>query len=293
MHVLSSLGKSSKMKFNRVTVIGAGQMGHGIAQVIAQTQRSVHLVDINKESLSKARQKISSSLATLHHKKKIPHSPTTVLKKIHFTQDIEVVKKSDLVIEAVPECLDTKRQILHKLSKMVGKTTVIATNTSSISITTLARAFVRSERVAGLHFMNPVPLLKLVEVIKAIQTSCKIFEQLKLFVGDLGKTAVVSQDQPGFIVNRILMPMINEAITMLQESTASAEEIDRAMQLGCHYPMGPLALADFIGLDTCLSIMEVLKNNLGDKYHPCPLLKRHVAAGHLGRKSKKGFYTYT
>ena len=199
---------------------------------------------------------------------------------------------SELVIEAVSENRDLKLAVFKQISDMVTSNTIIVSNTSSIPLTQLAAAVSHPERVAGLHFMNPVPLMTLVEIIRTKQTTDVVFKKLCQFTRLLEKEVVVSRDKPGFIVNRILMPMINEAVFALQESVAGPEDIDKAMKLGCHHPMGPLALADLIGLDTCLSIMQVLQQGLGDKYAPCPLLKKYAEEGHLGKKTGKGFYTY-
>jgi 3-hydroxybutyryl-CoA dehydrogenase len=278
--------------FSHTVVLGAGQMGSGIAQVIAQKGVSVQLVDLNETALEKAQDKIKNSLDKLYKKKLITLTPDEVLQKIQFIPNINSIKNSELVIEAVPENQDLKSKIFKQISNIVSTDTVIASNTSSISLTRLAENVSHPERMAGLHFMNPVPLMKLVEIIRAEQTSDFVFEKLCQFTVFLDKTAVSSKDKPGFIVNRILMPMINEAVFALQESVASAEDIDKAMQLGCHHPMGPLALADLIGLDTCLSIMEVLEEGLGEKYKPCSLLKKYVEEGRLGKKTGKGFYTY-
>ena len=268
-------------------------MGGGIAQVIAQKGVSVQLVDLNEAALEKARNKIKNSLEKLYKKNLITLTPDEVFQKIQFVPNIKSIKNSELVIEAVPENQALKNKVFKQISDIVLADTVIASNTSSISLTRLAENVSHPERVAGLHFMNPVPLMKLVEIIRAEQTSDSVFEKLCQFTAFLDKTAVSSKDKPGFIVNRILMPMINEAVFALQDSVASAEDIDKAMQLGCHHPMGPLALADLIGLDTCLSIMEVLEEGLGGKYKPCPLLKKYVEEGRLGKKTGKGFYTYT
>ena len=278
--------------FSKVAVLGAGQMGNGIAQVIAQKGISVQLVDLSEIALQKAQKKIKTSLDNFYQKKLIAVTPNEVLQKVKFTSEFSTIKTSELVIEAVPENLELKLKVFKQISDIAASDTIIASNTSSISLNQLAGAVSHPMRVAGLHFMNPVPLMKLVEIIRAEQTTDSVFKKLCEFTVFLDKVAVSSKDQPGFIVNRILMPMINEAVFALQESIASAEDIDKAMQLGCHHPMGPLALADLIGLDTCLSIMEVLEEGLGDKYQPCPLLKKYVMEGRLGKKSDKGFYIY-
>ena len=278
--------------FSEVAVLGAGQMGSGIAQVIAQKNISVLIVEPNKTSVQTAKHKIKASLLKLHQKKSITQAPTEVLQKIKFVQQISDIKNSELVVEAVPENQNLKLKVLKQISDVVSSTAIIASNTSSIPIAMLASVVFKPQRVAGLHFMNPVPLMELVEIICTKNTARPVFERLRQFVAFLGKTAVSSKDKPGFIVNRVLMPMINEAVFALKESVATAEDIDKAMKLGCHHPMGPLALADLIGLDTCLSIMEVLEKGLGNKYSPCPLLKKYVSEGRLGKKTGRGFYTY-
>ena len=278
--------------FSHVAVLGAGQMGSGIAQVIAQKGISVQLVDLNELALKTVQEKIKNSLEKLYKKNIITLTPDEVLQKIQLVSDINSIKNSELVIEAVPENQDLKQKVFKQISEIVSADTIIASNTSSISLTSLAEVVSHPERVAGLHFMNPVPLMTLIEIIRAEQTSDSVFEKLCQFTAFLDKVAVSSKDKPGFIVNRILMPMINEAVFALQESIASPEDIDKAMQLGCHHPMGPLALADLIGLDTCLSIMQVLEEGLGEKYQACPLLKKYVKEGRLGKKTGKGFYTY-
>ena len=278
--------------FSQVVVLGAGQMGSGIAQVIAQKNIPVQLVDLSEEVLKTAQEKIKNSLNKLYQKKLIILNPNEVLQNIQFSSELNIIKNSELVIEAVPENKALKLKVFKQVSNIVSSDTIIASNTSSISLTQLAETLPNPERVAGLHFMNPVPLMKLVEIIRAKQTKGSVFKKLCEFTVFLDKEFVCSLDRPGFIVNRILMPMINEAVFVLKEGTSSAEDIDKAMRLGCHYPMGPLALADLIGLDTCLSIMEVLQEGLGDKYTPCSLLKKYVKEGRLGKKTGKGFYVY-
>ncbi len=278
--------------FSQVTVLGAGQMGSGIAQVIAQKNISVQLVDLSEDALKIAQEKIENSLNKLYQKKIITLNPNEVLRNIQFSSEFSVIKNSELVIEAVPENKELKLKVFNQISSTVTSDTIIASNTSSISLTQLAEAVSYPERVAGLHFMNPVPLMKLVEIIRAKQTTDSVFKKLCEFTIFLDKEFVCSLDRPGFIVNRILMPMINEAVFVLEEGIASVEDIDKAMKLGCHFPMGPLALADLIGLDTCLSIMEVLQEGLGNKYTPCPLLKKYVKEGRLGKKTGKGFFDY-
>ena len=294
--------------FMRVIVLGAGQMGSGIAQVTAQKNLPVLLLDPSEKALQKARTNIKHSLQKLHQKNLISLNPDKALQNIYFVTDFSQAEKlpngpanapgsalfspNELIIEAVPEDTTLKLQVFKQISRHAHPQTIIASNTSSIPIDRLASAVQRPERVAGLHFMNPVPLMKLVEIIRGQKTAPEVFTKLNKFTLFLGKEAVLSQDRPGFIVNRVLMPMINTAVFALQEGLADAKDIDKAMRLGCHHPMGPLALADLIGLDTCLSIMEVLQKGLGQKYSPCPLLKRYVAEGRLGKKNGKGFYNY-
>ncbi len=279
--------------FSRVAVIGAGQMGSGIAQIIAQKNISVHLIDLNEALCEKAIQSIKHSLKKLHQKRSLHLLPEKVLENIQLGQNMAVIKDCDLVIEAVPELISLKQKVFKEISHLVGEKTVIVSNTSSLPIASLAQGVHLPNRVAGLHFMQPVPLMKLVELIHTGQTSKEVIQKLQKFLSFLEKVSVLVADRPGFVVNRILMPMIHEAIQLLEESDHSPEEIDKAIILACHHPMGPLALADFIGLDTCLSIMEVLHQNLGEKYRPCSLLKEYVSKGWLGKKTKKGLYNYS
>lgn len=282
------------MKLKKVGVLGAGQMGNGIAQVVATSGIPVTMVDISKESLDKAVATITKSLSKLVEKEKISATQKTeALARIATGTDMNLLKDCDLVVEAVTENIELKLKLFRQLDEIVNPDGLLCTNTSSISITKIAAATKRPEKVAGMHFMNPVPLMKLVEGIRGIQTSDETFKIVKEFAESLGKTFVESRDMPGFIVNRILMPMINEAVYALYEGIADAPAIDSAMKLGTNQPMGPLELADFIGLDTCLAIMNVLHDGFSDsKYRPCPLLVKYVEAGWLGRKSGRGFYKY-
>jgi len=282
------------MAIQTVGIIGAGQMGAGIAHVAALAGYQVLLHDVSLDRIEKGLATISGTLARLSAAGKLPHAErTTVVGRISAADKIEDLASADLVIEAATEDETIKRKIFAQLCPILNPEAILATNTSSISITRLAAQTDRPERFIGIHFMNPVPLMKLVELVRGIATEDSTFEAARAFVTDLDKTVTVAEDFPAFIVNRILLPMINEAIYTLYEGVGSVEAIDTAMKLGANHPMGPLQLADFIGLDTCLSIIQVLHDGLSDsKYRPCPLLVKYVEAGWLGRKTGRGFYDY-
>jgi 3-hydroxybutyryl-CoA dehydrogenase len=278
----------------RIGVVGAGQMGGGIAEVAALAGFEVRLLDVSQEQLELALQRIASRLARRVDKSSIAAAERQqALERITVGTGYELFADCQLVIEAASESEPLKRQIFAELVKHLPKDALIATNTSSISITRLAAGTDRPERFIGMHFMNPVPAMKLVELIRGIATDEATFRAIRAITEKLGKTAVTAEDFPAFIVNRILLPMINEAVYTLYEGVGNVESIDTAMKLGANHPMGPLELADFIGLDTCLAVMQVLYEGLADsKYRPCPLLVKYVEAGWLGRKSKRGFYDY-
>ena len=278
----------------KVGVIGSGQMGNGIAHVAAVAGFDVVLNDLSADRLKSAMATINGNLSRQVAKKVISEDARNqALSRIGATETLEGLFDCDLVIETAVEKEEVKRKIFHELCTVLKPDALIASNTSSISITRLAATTDRPERFIGIHFMNPVPLMELVELIRGIATDDSTFEASKEFVTTLGKQIAVSEDFPAFIVNRILLPMINEAIYTLYEGVGNVEAIDAAMKLGAHHPMGPLELADFIGLDTCLSIMQVLHEGLADsKYRPCPLLVKYVEAGWLGRKTQRGFYDY-
>lgn len=282
------------VNIKKVGIIGAGQMGNGIAHVCALAGFQVRLNDVSPDRIKSALATINGNLTRQVGKKAITEeNRKAALDKISGAENFDALADCDLVIETATEKEDVKRKIFIDLCAALKPQTIVASNTSSISITRLAASTDRPERFIGIHFMNPVPLMELVELIRGIATDDATFEASRDFVQKLGKRVAVSEDFPAFIVNRVLMPMINEAIYTLYEGVGTVEAIDTAMKLGAHHPMGPLELADFIGLDTCLSVMQVLHDGLADsKYRPCPLLVKYVEAGWLGRKTQRGFYDY-
>ena len=277
-----------------VAVIGAGQMGNGIAHVFAQSGFDVTMIDVSVDALARGKSTIASNLDRQIKKGTLQAAEKdTILGRVGTANSLDAAGNASLVVEAATENRDLKFKIFGDLDAIAGQGAILATNTSSISITEIAARTKRADKVIGMHFMNPVPVMQLVEVIRGLATSDETTTRVLELAKAVGKTAVEVQDYPGFVANRILMPMINEAAYCLMEGVGSAESIDTVMKLGMNHPMGPLALADLIGLDTCVAILEVLHDGLGDpKYRPCPLLRKYVAAGWMGRKTKRGFYTY-
>lgn len=277
-----------------VGVVGAGTMGHGVAWVSALAGYETRMFDEAPDALEAGRQKILKGWERGIEKGRLtPESRDAALSRLKTTGSLDDLKDCDLIVEAVPEDIDLKRRVFSRLDALARPEAVLATNTSSLSITQIASAVRSPGRVVGVHFMNPVPVLELVELVRGLETGEEAAAAARRWAESLGKTVVEVRDAPGFVSNRILMPMINEAVFALSEGVASAEDIDRVMRLGMGHPIGPLALADLVGLDVCLSVLEVLHREFGDpKYRPCPLLRRMVAAGRLGRKTGRGFYSY-
>ncbi|MCR8926517.1 3-hydroxybutyryl-CoA dehydrogenase [Priestia megaterium] len=282
------------MNIETVMVIGAGQMGAGIAQVFAASGYQVSLYDVDQRNTQKGIEGIDKRLKKQVGKGSLSAKEyEEIMERLHLANEITAAQKADLIVEAVVEKMEVKQAIFAELDSLAPNHTVLATNTSSLPITEIAAVTTRPEKVIGMHFMNPVPVMKLVEIIRGLATTDEVYQAVYETTKKLNKTPVEVHDFPGFVSNRILMPMINEAVFTLYEGVANEEDIDQVMKLGMNHPMGPLTLADFIGLDTCLFIMETLHKGFGDdKYRPCPLLRKYVKAGWLGRKTGKGFFTY-
>ncbi|MGW5890536.1 3-hydroxybutyryl-CoA dehydrogenase [Priestia megaterium] len=282
------------MNIETVMVIGAGQMGAGIAQVFAASGYQVSLYDVDQKNTQKGIEGIDKRLKKQVEKGSLSAKEYEgIMERLHLENEITAAQKADLIVEAVVEKMEVKQAIFAELDSLAPSHTILATNTSSLPITEIAAVTTRPEKVIGMHFMNPVPVMKLVEIIRGLATADEVYQAVYETTKKLNKTPVEVHDFPGFVSNRILMPMINEAVFTLYEGVANKEDIDQVMKLGMNHPMGPLTLADFIGLDTCLFIMETLHKGFGDdKYRPCPLLRKYVKAGWLGRKTGKGFFTY-
>ncbi|MEH7357943.1 3-hydroxybutyryl-CoA dehydrogenase [Priestia megaterium] len=282
------------MNIETVMVIGAGQMGAGIAQVFAASGYQVSLYDVDRKNTQKGIEGIDKRLKKQVEKGSLSAKEYEgIMERLHLANEITAAQKADLIVEAVVEKMEVKQAIFAELDSLAPSHTILATNTSSLPITEIAAVTTRPEKVIGMHFMNPVPVMKLVEIIRGLATADEVYQAVYETTKKLNKTPVEVHDFPGFVSNRILMPMINEAVFTLYEGVANEEDIDQVMKLGMNHPMGPLTLADFIGLDTCLFIMETLHKGFGDdKYRPCPLLRKYVKAGWLGRKTGKGFFTY-